>query len=199
MKLRYIPNAFSISRILLCIPLFLLTPFTPLYLVLFIFAGITDTFDGQLARRIKGGASELGATLDSIGDILLVCVIVFVIMPTMQIWSWLGITYACVLLTKIIASTGIGFIRFKEFISLHTISLKVLVMFLFSYPVLYYITGAGMFINVFSAAIVICGTFVVIEEILIISMTKRPERNLKSIFGVKAANRAYIADKQKNE
>jgi len=38
---------------------------------------------------------------------------------------------------------------------------------------------------------------VVIEEILIISLTKRPERNLRSILGVKAANLA--AEKAVNQ
>jgi len=199
MKLKFIPNALSIGRIVLCIPLAIIpfvvqTPFTWFYILLFAFAAVTDTFDGQLARRIKDAKSELGATLDSVADICLVAVIVFSIMPKMEVWSWIWPSYICLLTFKIIASTSIGFIRFKEFVSLHTLSFKLLIIVLFFYPILYFFIGAGLFINVLSTIIGICALFIVIEEILIISMTKRPERNLKSVFGVKAANRAAEAE-----
>ena len=190
MKIKYIPNALSIARLLLCIPLVILTPFSTFYIVLFVVAGLTDLLDGKLARRIKDGASELGATLDSIADVCLIAVIMLAIMPKMEIWSWLQITYICVLLLKVIASTGIGFIKFKEIISLHTISLKVLFTALFGYPILYKIVGAGLFINVFSVVLISFALLIVIEEILIISLLKKPARNIKSIFGVGAANKA---------
>jgi len=190
MKLKHIPNALSLTRVLLCIPLAILAPFTTIYIVLLVLAGITDSLDGQLARRIKDGKSELGATLDSLGDVCLVGVIVFAMMPKMEVWGWLWLAYICVLSLKVTVSTGIGLIRFKEIISLHTISFKVLVAVLFCYPILYYIVGAGLFINIFSAVLIGCALLVVIEEILIISTLKKPARNIKSIFDVGAANRA---------
>jgi len=190
MKLKHIPNALSLTRAFLCIPLAILSPFTVPYIVLFISAGVTDSLDGQLARRIKDGKSELGAILDSIADVCLVGVIVFAIMPRMQIWGWLWVTYICVLSLKVTVSTGIGLIRFKEIISLHTISFKALVIVLFCYPVLYYFIKAGLFINVFSTVLITCALLVVIEEILIISMLKRPARNIRSIFAVRAENQA---------
>ncbi|MCL2663571.1 MAG: CDP-alcohol phosphatidyltransferase family protein [Oscillospiraceae bacterium] len=199
MKLRYLPNAFSIARLLLCIPLLILSwyiPFTLFYTVLFAIAAITDMFDGQLARRIKGAKSELGATLDSVADLALISVLIFALMPLMRMWSWLSIAFICVLTLKLFASTCIGFIRFKEFISLHTISFKILATLLFIHPLVYYFAGPGMFLNIqsgaffnfFSTAIAAYALICVIEEIFIVSLTKRPERNLKSIFGVKAAN-----------
>jgi len=190
MKLRYLPNAVSITRILLCIPLIFLTPFSLVFIVLFAVAGVTDSIDGQLARRIKGGTSELGASIDSIADLVMVSVLIFVIMPAMQIWGWLWVAYVSVLSLKVVASTGIGFIRFKEFISLHTISFKILVAFLFTYPFVYYFAGEGLFINVFSTVLISCALLVVIEEILIVSTLKKPERDIRSIFAVKSANRA---------
>jgi len=202
MKLRYIPNALSITRILMCIPLAIMEPFSLLYIVLFASTAVTDLFDGKLARRIKGGASELGATLDSVADVALVSILIFRIMPKMEIlWWWMNIAFVCVLLLKIFASTTIGFIRFKEVISLHTITFKWLVTALFSYPIIYYFViirfnlgGAELFINIYSTVVIIAALLIVIEEIFIISMTKRPERNIKSIFGVRAANEAADAD-----
>jgi len=201
MKLRYLPNMFSIARFLLCIPLLILTPFSLLYTIIFAIAAMTDAADGQLARRIKGAKSELGATLDSVADLALISVLIFALMPLMQMWGWLSFAFACVLILKLFASTGIGFIRFKEFISLHTISFKVLATLLFIHPLVYFFAGpdmflriqSGIFFNIFSTVIVGYAILCVIEEIFIVSLTKRPERNLKSIFGVKAANIAAEA------
>jgi len=190
MRLKYIPNALSLTRLFLCIPLAILAPFSILYIVLFAIAAVTDSLDGQFARRIKNAKSELGATLDSIADICLVIVIVFAIMPRMQLWGWLWVTYICVLSLKVTVSTGIGFIRFKEFISLHTLSFKALVIVLFCYPILYYFVGEGLFINVFSTVLISCALLVVIEEILIISLLNKPSRNIKSILAVRAENQA---------
>jgi len=172
------------------------TPFSLFYTILFAVAAITDMFDGQLARRIKGAKSELGATLDSVADLALISVLIFALMPLMQMWRWLSIAFTCVLVLKLLASTSIGFIRFKEFISLHTISFKILATCLFIHPLVYFFAGPGMFLNIqsgvffnfFSTAIVAYALLCVTEEILIVSLTVRPERNLKSILGVKAAN-----------
>jgi len=170
-------------------------------MVILAVAAATDFADGQFARRIEGAKSELGATLDSIADLGLISVIVFVLMPTMHVWGWLWIAYACILASKLFASTSIGFIRFKEFISLHTISFKILATLLFIHPLVYYFAGpdmlfniqSAMFFNIFSTVIGIYAIICVVEEIFIVSLTKRPERNLKSIFGVKAANIAAEA------
>ena len=201
MKLSYLPNAFSLARLLLCIPLLIITPFSLFFTVLFAIAAITDTIDGQLARRLKNAKSELGATLDSIADLALISVLVFALMPKMDIWNWLRISYICVLSLKLFASTGIGFIRFKEFISLHTISFKILASCLFLHPIVYFFAGpgmslnvqSGMFFNIFSTVIVVYAVLCVIEGIFIVSLCKRPERNLKSAFGIKAANIAAEA------
>ena len=190
MKAKYIPNTISAFRLLLCIPLFIMTPFTIIYMVIYFIAGTTDVIDGPVARRVKGGESEFGATLDSLADLILVCVLIFAVMPRMELWGWLWIAYVCVVTLKVFASTGVGLIRFKEVISLHTWSFKILVFFLFCFPFLYFFIGPGLILNVFSTVLISCGTLVVIEEILIISLTKRPERNIKSILGVRAANLA---------
>ena len=203
MKVRYVPNILSLFRLLLCIPLFIMTPFSVIYMIIYFIAGTTDVIDGPVARRVKDGVSEFGATLDSLADLILVCVLIFRLIPIMVsqevLWSWLWLAYVCVVTLKVFASTGVGLIRFKEVISLHTWTFKILVFFLFCFPFFYYFlhhvfnAPSVLYINVFATVLIICGTLVVIEEILIISMTKRPERNIKSILGVKAANLAAEA------
>lgn len=68
-----IPNVLTLIRILL-IPFFLvllLKRFYPLALGLFAIGGLTDAFDGMIARRTKRG-TRLGSYLDPLADKLLI-------------------------------------------------------------------------------------------------------------------------------
>lgn len=69
MKPRDIPNAISILRILLVIPIMMLLDRQEYGLVLLLFgvAGLSDGLDGYLARRYRW-QSRLGALLDPLGD-----------------------------------------------------------------------------------------------------------------------------------
>lgn len=72
MKLNQIPNIISVIRILLVPPVVygLLNQQYEMAWWLFVIAGISDGVDGYLARRFNW-QTELGATLDPIGDKLL--------------------------------------------------------------------------------------------------------------------------------
>ena len=65
MSLRYLPNAISIARMLLVIPViaWMLAGDYEAAWWLFLFAGLTDGVDGFFARRF-GWQTELGALLD---------------------------------------------------------------------------------------------------------------------------------------
>ena len=74
-------NYLTISRILLIFPVLILaspasSPDNWLALILFIIAGITDYFDGYLARK-TGSVSNLGALLDLLADKLLIIISLF--------------------------------------------------------------------------------------------------------------------------
>ena len=72
MKLNQIPNIISVIRILLVAPVVysLLNQQYEMAWWLFVIAGVSDGVDGYLARRFNW-QTELGATLDPIGDKLL--------------------------------------------------------------------------------------------------------------------------------
>ena len=73
MRLNWIPNAISILRILLIIPVLelILTQRYEFALFLFLFAGFSDGLDGFLAVRFDW-VSRLGALLDPVADKLLI-------------------------------------------------------------------------------------------------------------------------------
>ena len=66
----------TLSRIMLIIPVLYFTKVSEEYLalILFIIAGLTDYFDGSIARKTKTETS-LGAFLDLLADKLLVCLV----------------------------------------------------------------------------------------------------------------------------
>tara|TARA_B100000579_G_scaffold370205_1_gene332115 strand:+ start:672 stop:1208 length:537 start_codon:yes stop_codon:yes gene_type:complete len=74
-------NYLTISRILIIFPVLLLaSPESSLNnwiaLVLFVIAGITDHFDGYIARK-TGSTSSFGALLDLVADKLLIIITIF--------------------------------------------------------------------------------------------------------------------------
>jgi len=197
MKLRKLPNALSISRILLCIGIIISAIYGEIFswttIIIFVVAGITDMLDGPLARRIKDGRTELGATLDSIADLVMIIVSIIVFIPAMGLWGYLVVLYFMAITFKVIVPSLIGVLKHKEFISLHTYTFKTLVGFLFSIPILFFILqeldiAAVSFMNVYALVIAISAYVFIAEEIVIILATNRPSRDIKSIFHIKKFN-----------
>lgn len=92
--LRYLPNALTILRLLLTLPLgwlILREQFSDALIVGFI-AGLSDALDGWVARRL-GAFSRLGAALDPVADKLLitVCMLSFAQIELIPWWLALAV------------------------------------------------------------------------------------------------------------
>ena len=224
MKLKYLPNALGFLRIALCLPLIFL-PFETMEwvstlgivcIVCYMVAGFTDMIDGTLARRIKGAQSQFGATLDSVADMILVIVAVVFMLPKMitdaggnpyafftkddgYIWSWFFWGYIIALLFK--AGSGlVGQIKHGEMVLLHTYSNKLLAFILFIIPILYFFFGASLALNIYMVVVFVCAFIITAEEIVINLLLKKPSRDIRSVFDVKAANAATVkSETQKAE
>lgn len=199
-SLKYLPNIITSIRILLCIPIIFLDPLSPVSISLFMIAGFTDMIDGPLARRIKNGKSQLGAILDSIADMLLVIIGILVLLPAMEIFSWLFIAYVIGLAFKI-SSGFVGYFKHKEMVLLHTYSNKILAILLFLIPIFYFILDVTnainnqavyIILNIYIIFSLVCIFIITTEEILINLLLKKPSRDIRSIFDVKAANEALL-------
>lgn len=105
-----LPNILTLSRIVV-IPLLLGTLYLPgtasswVPLGLFIAAGITDFFDGYLARRNKQ-TSNLGKFLDPVADKILIAAVLLFLVAIDRIVDW-ALIPAVIILCREIAVSGL--------------------------------------------------------------------------------------------
>ncbi len=66
---KHLANIVSSSRVIGAVILFCMNSISTPFLIVYILCGLTDLIDGPIARKTNS-SSELGATLDTIGDVL---------------------------------------------------------------------------------------------------------------------------------
>ena len=95
-----IANGITVSRILFSLCLFLLSPSSVPFVVLYLLCGLTDVLDGFVARKLRT-ESKTGERLDSAADLFFAVVYAVKILPFLNIPLWIWIW------TVIIASAKI--------------------------------------------------------------------------------------------
>ena len=138
--MKYVPNALSIFRLIMIIPLVLFEPFSFPFMVAYVLACASDMLDGPLARRFDV-ASQLGAALDGIADTLLVIVVLFRVIPVIEIPVWIIVWIVLAVAMKL-AAIVVGYIKHKQIISLHTYFGKAFIFLLCLFPVFYLFVSA---------------------------------------------------------
>lgn len=113
-------NVITFLRIIGTIGLLFAGPMTPLFFGIYTFTGLTDILDGWVARH-TGTASEFGARLDSIADMLFYSVMLIKLLPVLWILLPMTVWYAvgAVLIVRI-GSYLTAAIKYHRFASLHT-------------------------------------------------------------------------------
>lgn len=107
-------------RIVCSFVLLMLPVSSPEFILVYTLVGLTDALDGWLARK-TGTASDFGARLDSIADLLFYGVLLLRFLPTL----WLALPRAvwyvvsAVLLVRVLAYTTAA-VKYHRFASLHT-------------------------------------------------------------------------------
>ena len=99
--MKRIPNLLSMSRIALCLPLLLVDAMTLPFWTLYVTAGLTDMFDGFLARRWEV-ESKFGARLDSLADFVFVLVVGYKLFPWLKLPATLWMMIGLIALVKIV-------------------------------------------------------------------------------------------------
>lgn len=117
----------TITSLRIAFSLFL--PFFPLnsagFFAVYTVTGLTDVLDGWLARK-TGTASQFGARLDSIADLLFYTVMLLRVFPILWTTLPVNIWYAvAVILILRISAYGTAAVKYRRFASLHTYLNKV--------------------------------------------------------------------------
>ena len=141
-------NIITGIRIVLSIALLFCPALSPTFYALHIAAGFSDMIDGAVARK-TGTVSEFGSRLDTIADIVFVAVCLIKLLPVLDVPIWLFIWIAIIAFIKV-ANIAAGYIRQKEFISVHSVMNKMTGGLLFVLPL------TLVFIDLRYSAAVVC-------------------------------------------
>ena len=151
-------NIVTSLRIVCSIALLFCPVFSSAFYALYLTAGVSDMVDGWIARRTHT-ASELGAKLDTIADIVFVFVCLVKLLPVLDIPVWLYVWIGFIALIKIINIIS-GFVVQKRFVTVHSTMNKVAGLLLFAFPL------SISFLDLKFTAGVVCifATFAAIQE-----------------------------------
>lgn len=144
---KQIANIMTISRILCSICLLFCPVFSIGFYILYLFCGLTDMVDGTIARKTNT-ASDFGARLDTVADIIFVAVCFVKILPLMDFPAWLWTWIVAIAIVKT-GNVVWGLVREKKLISMHTMLNKVTGFLLFVLPMTF-----GFMEPVYSSAVV---------------------------------------------
>ncbi|MDU7337806.1 MAG: CDP-alcohol phosphatidyltransferase family protein [Clostridium sp.] len=173
--MKNLPNALTILRIALCVPLVYVEPFSIGFFMLYSICGVTDMLDGFLARRF-GCASPAGAKLDSAADFLLTAVLLFRLVPAMKLPIWLFWWIAGIALIKL-CSLAVNYVRHKQFAFLHTYANKTAGLLLFCLPFGYPFFGVNA-----GAVLCVFASLAAIEELILCVTSSVLNQDVKGIF-----------------
>jgi CDP-diacylglycerol--glycerol-3-phosphate 3-phosphatidyltransferase len=151
-------NIITCIRILCSIALLFCPAYSVAFYALYITAGVSDMIDGWVARKTNT-ASEFGAKLDTMADIVFVIVCLFKLLPVMNIPVWLYVWIGVIALIKVINIVS-GYVVRKQFVSVHSVMNKVTGALLFLLPLTF------SFVELKYSAAVVCvfATFSAVQE-----------------------------------
>ena len=151
-------NIVTSLRIVCSIALLFFPVFSPAFYALYLTAGLSDMVDGWIARKTHT-ASELGAKLDTIADIVFFIVCLVKLLTVLNIPVWIYVWIGIIALIKIINIIS-GFVVQKRFVSVHSIMNKTTGLLLFIFP----LTISFIDLKYTSAVVCIFATFAAIQE-----------------------------------
>lgn len=171
-----IPNVITASRMLLSISLLFVKPHSIPFFTIYFICGTTDILDGYIARS-KKIATNLGATIDSLADLIFICIVLLIYLPILNMPIWSLVCIAVISIIRL-SSLLVGFIKYKTLAFLHIYANKLTGILLFCFPILYLIFGIA--ITCFLLSII--AFLSAIEELAINIKSKKLNRNIKNIF-----------------
>ncbi len=151
-------NIITGIRMVLSVALLFCPAFSPAFFVLYTAAGVSDMADGAVARK-TGTAGKFGSKLDTTADMVFAAACLIKLLPVLDVPVWLYIWIAAIAAIKA-ANIAVGIIRYKEFISVHSIINKVTGCLLFVFP----LTLAFIDIKYSGAVVCVIATAAAVHE-----------------------------------
>lgn len=130
--MKHLANALTVNRMVLSVVLLFLPAFSVGFFILYTLCGLSDMLDGTVARR-TGTASEKGARLDSLADLVFVGACLIRILPQIAMPGWLWVLIGLIVLIRI-GNLICGYTQRRKLILSHTVANKVTGTLLFLLP-----------------------------------------------------------------
>ena len=199
MKMRYIPNILSLSRIPFSIAFPFLAYFlkSPVpFLIAYGIAGIADVLDGFLARRFHW-ESKLGAKMDSVGDVVFLVFAISTAILTLDLtFKWYVFAALGVLVAIRVSNAIFTRVKFKQWGFIHNLSAKYSACPIFFLMPLF--IAKKTVYNVPLAALIGIVILASVEETLILRVMEEYDMNMKSIYHMrKQKKRAALEIEQR--
>ena len=171
-------NGITFARIVLALVLIFVKPLSVTFFLIYFICGISDVLDGYVARKTNT-VSRLGRKLDSVADLIMALVVIYLLYPyvrsilQMKIIIWIVVIGIVRLL-----SVFIVYLKYKKFEILHTYGNKATGLLLFLFPFLLPWDQLTMFVYL------ACGvaSLSAIEELLIHLSSRELQTDKKNIF-----------------
>ena len=175
---KYTANIISICRIAGAMALFLTTPLSVSFFVVYILCCASDFLDGYVARKTNT-TSKSGEILDSIADFVLIAVMLVIFAPLLAWESWMLYWIGAIALVRF-TSLAVGFLKYRAFASIHTYANKTTGIALACFPIFYLLAGLTVTVFIICAA----ATLSALEELAINISQKDLNRNCRSICAI---------------
>jgi len=174
--MKYIPNIITITRIILSLIIIITIPLSTSFFILYLICGLSDILDGYIARKTKS-TSKLGANLDGLADFILIAVVLYKIIPILDIPIWSLVIMGFIAIIRILSQI-IGWVRFHKTAFLHTYLNKATGLALFISPLLLVILD----INITLIILLTIGTLSAFEDLYLNLKEEKLKLNNKGIF-----------------
>ena len=177
-------NLITLIRIFGAIALIMLEPLSLPFFIVYGVCGLSDAFDGLVARKL-GVQSSFGSALDSLSDLLFYGVMAAKLFPTFQRlllpyqWVIIGVPTALHFIAYIICA-----IKFNRFSAIHTYANKALGLLVYAFP-FFFIGEIPLLWTIYMIVGGVIALYGSVEINLIHIIAKRYDTRNKSIFFVR--------------
>lgn len=177
-----LPNLITVIRIIGAVTMIFFAPISVTFIVLYSICGISDVLDGFIARITKS-ASDDGAKLDSIADLIFYGIMGIKIIPLLyeQLPRYFWFVIGSILVLRAVVY-AVAALKFHRFASIHTYGNKLSGFVVFLTPYSFLID----FVYGWCIIVAIVTTTAALEELLIHIIQKKYHENVVSIFHVQA-------------